>query len=76
MIMPYEEFQRLMGKAGLSIKEFAALVDMNPNSITNYKKIGKVPTHLAALIYLLSNMKDEGVDFYPVFEKIKSYSEE
>ena len=74
--MPYEEFQRLMGKAGLSIKEFAALVDMNPNSITNYKKIGKVPTHLAALIYLLSNMKDEGVDFYPVFEKIKSYAQE
>jgi transcriptional regulator with XRE-family HTH domain len=41
--MPYEEFQRLMGKAGLSIKEFATLLDMNPNSITNYKKIGKVP---------------------------------
>jgi hypothetical protein len=27
--MPYEEFQRLMGKAGLSIKEFATLLDMN-----------------------------------------------
>ncbi len=23
--MPYEEFQRLIGKSGLSIKEFAAL---------------------------------------------------
>ncbi|WP_236163405.1 helix-turn-helix transcriptional regulator, partial [Acinetobacter sp. KAM397] len=63
--MPYEEFQRLMGKAGLSIKEFATLLDMNPNSITNYKKIGKVPTHIAVLVYLLSSMKDEGVDFYP-----------
>ena len=74
--MPYEEFQRLMGKAGLSIKEFAALLDMNPNSITNYKKIGKVPTHIAVLVYLLSNMKDDGVDFYPIFEKIKSYSKD
>jgi len=26
--MPYEEFQRLIGKSGLSIKEFAALLDM------------------------------------------------
>lgn len=34
--MPYEEFQRLIGKSGLSIKEFAALLDMNANSITNY----------------------------------------
>ena len=74
--MPYEEFQRLMGKAGLSIKEFATLLDMNPNSITNYKKIGKVPTHIAVLVYLLSSMKDEGVDFYPIFEKIKSYSKD
>ena len=74
--MPYEEFQRLMGKAGLSIKEFATLLDMNPNSITNYKKIGKVPTHIAVLVYLLSSTKDEGVDFYPIFEKIKSYSKD
>ena len=74
--MPYEEFQRLMGKAGLSIKEFATLLDMNPNSITNYKKIGKVPTHIAVLVYLLSSMKDEGVDFYPSCEIIKSYSKD
>ena len=74
--MPYEEFQRLMGKAGLSIKEFATLLDMNPNSITNYKKIGKVPTHIAVLVYLLSSMKDEGVDFYHKKEKIKSYSKD
>ena len=72
--MPYEEFQRLIGKSGLSIKEFASLLDMNPNSITNYKKIGKVPMQLAVIVSLISMMKDDGVDFYPVFEKIKSYS--
>lgn len=43
LAMPYEEFQRLIGKSGLSIKEFALLLDMDPNSVTNYKKIGKVP---------------------------------
>ena len=74
--MPYTEFQRLIGKAGLSIKEFAALLDMKPNSITNYSKQGVVPTHIAVIIALISTMKDEGLDFYPIFEKVKSYSQE
>ena len=74
--MPYEEFQRLMGKAGLSIKEFAALLDMKPNSITNYSKQGVVPTHIAVIVALISTMKDEGLDFFPIFEKVKSYSQE
>ena len=74
--MPYTEFQRLIGKAGLSIKEFAALLDMKPNSITNYSKAGVVPTHIAVIVSLISTMKDEGLDFYPIFEKVKSYSQE
>ena len=74
--MPYTEFQRLIGKAGLSIKEFAALLDMKPNSITNYSKQGVVPTHIAVIVALISTKKDQGLDFYPIFEKIKSYSKE
>ncbi len=74
--MPYTEFQRLIGKAGLSIKEFAALLDMKPNSITNYSKQGVVPTHIAVIVALISTMKDEGLDFFPIFEKVKSYSQE
>lgn len=74
--MPYTEFQRLVGKAGLSIKEFAALLDMKPNSITNYSKQGVVPTHIAVIVALISTMKDEGLDFYPIFEKVKLYSQE
>ena len=74
--MPYTEFQRLVGKAGLSIKEFAELLDMKPNSITNYSKQGVVPTHIAVIVALISTMKDEGLDFYPIFEKVKSYSKD
>lgn len=74
--MPYTEFQRLIGKAGLSIKEFAELLDMNPNSITNYSKQGVVPTHIAVIVALISTMKDDGLDFYPIFEKVKSYSKD
>ena len=74
--MPYTEFQRLIGKAGLSIKEFAELLGMTPNSITNYSTQGVVPTHIAVIVALISTMKDEGLDFYPIFEKIKSYSKD
>jgi len=72
--MPYLEFQRLIGKAGLTIKEFAELLEMNPNSITNYHKVGSVPSHIAIIISLLSTMKDKGLDFYEIFEKLKEYN--
>lgn len=71
--MPYLEFQRLIGKAGLTIKEFATLLGMNPNSITNYHKVGVIPSHIAIIISLISSMKDQGLDFYKVFEKLKEY---
>jgi len=60
----------------LSIKEFAELLGIKPNSITNYSKQGVVPTHIAVIVALISTMKDEGLDFYPVFEKVKSYSKD
>ena len=69
--MPYSEFQRLIGKAGLTIKEFAELLGMNPNSITNYHKEGDIPSHIAIIN---SSMKENGIDFYKVFEKVKEYS--
>ncbi|MND48610.1 hypothetical protein D3C80_395350 [compost metagenome] len=72
-LMPYEEFHRLIGKAGLSIKEFAELLGMRPNSITNYNKVGFVPSHLAVIVSLISTMKDEGFDFYPILEKVQAY---
>ena len=72
--MPYSEFQRLIGKAGLTIKEFAELLGMNPNSITNYHKVGVIPSHIAIIISLISSMKEKGIDFYEVFEKVKEYS--
>ena len=74
--MPYEEFQRLIGKSGLSIKEFAALLDMNANSITNYKKNGKVTTKIAVIAVVISDMKDDGLDFYPIFERVRAFRDQ
>ncbi|WP_210168020.1 hypothetical protein [Chelatococcus sp. CO-6] len=39
--MTYDEFQRHVGKAGLTLKDFAKLVRMNRVSISNLAKKGK-----------------------------------
>ncbi len=62
----YKEFLRKLGKAGLSIRSFAELIRMNRNSVSNYARSGKVPTHLAVIAALLSEMAERGVDFTPV----------
>jgi hypothetical protein len=49
---------------------------MNANSITNYKKNGKVPTTIAVIAVVISDMKDDGLDFYPIFEKVRAYSDQ
>ena len=70
VIMTYDEFQRLLGKAGLTAKEFAALVKMHPNSISNCSRKGEVPSHLAIIVSLMGEMAENGLDFKDVFRKI------
>ncbi len=61
--MTYEEFQRQLGKAGLEARELAALLQMRPNSLTNYASLGRVPSHLAVIASLLGEMADRKVEF-------------
>ncbi len=61
--MDYEEFRRQLGKAGLTNREFAELVKINSNSITNYKKDGDVPAHWAIVALLMGIMADHKLDF-------------
>jgi hypothetical protein len=68
--MTYEEFQRQLGKAGLSVRQFADLIKMNRVSISNYGKIGEIPTHLAVIAALLGEMAEQRVDFRAVLSKI------
>lgn len=63
MAMTYKEFRRLLGKAGLTAKEFAHLLSLNPNSITNYSSLGEVPPHFAIIVSLMGAMADKGLDF-------------
>lgn len=61
--MKYDEFQRQLGKAGLTAREFATLMRMNPASISNYTKKVDVPSHLAIIAVLLGTLADNHIDF-------------
>jgi len=67
--MTYEEFKRHVGKAGLTIRAFADLLKLNPASISNYAKTGEVPSHLAVIIVLLSELAEHKIDFREVLSK-------
>lgn len=68
--MTYDEFQRHVGKAGLTIKSFAELIRMNRISLSNCAKQGEVPSHLAVIAALLGEMADRGIDFKGVLSRI------
>ena len=61
--MIYDEFQRHIGKAGLTLTEFAALIRMNRVSLSNLSKKGDVPTHLAIMASLMGEMAEHKIDF-------------
>ena len=68
--MNYEQFLRELAKAGLSIRAFADLIGMKPNSITNYAH-KDVPSHLAIIAALIAEMSNQRLDFRKVLEKVE-----
>ena len=68
--MGYDEFRRQIGKAGLSLREFADLMKMHRHSITNYRRKGEVPAHLAVIATLLGVMADKKIDIRSVLNGI------
>jgi hypothetical protein len=69
--LTYEEFLAELDQAALSVREFAALVQMHPNSVSNYASSSEVPTHLAVIGALLAELRRNGVDHQPVFSRIR-----
>lgn len=68
--MTYEEFRRQLGKAGVTAYQFADLIKMNPNSVTNCSQKGVVPSHLAVISALMGEMAENGLDFRAALSKI------
>lgn len=64
--MDYIEFRRHLGKAGLTINEFAALLQIQPSSVSNYSQKEAVPRAYAVLAVVLGDAADRGIDFREV----------
>jgi hypothetical protein len=64
--MDYPTFKKNLAHAGLSIREFADLLHMNKNSITNYAQKGEVPAHLGIIAQLIVALADRRVDYRKV----------
>lgn len=68
--MPYTEFLAELERAGLSVRAFAGLIGMNPNSITNYAGRGKLPQHIALVAVLIAEMAARGLDYRIAIAKV------
>jgi transcriptional regulator with XRE-family HTH domain len=69
--MLYVDFLNALGRAGLSVRAFAELVGMNPNSISNYARNGELPTHLALIAVLVAGVSELGGDYRRVMSKVE-----
>lgn len=65
----YKEFRRHLGKAGLTINDLSAMINVRPNSISNYAKKGTVPEAYAVIAILAGEAADHGIDFRNALEK-------
>ena len=68
--MLYADFLSELERAGLTVREFASLVQMHPNSVSNYASSGEVPTHLAVIAALISELHKHGVGHQAVFGRL------
>ena len=68
--MSYDVFISELGKAGLSVRDFAALVGMRANSVSNYSKRGEVSSHLGIIAALLAELRVNGIAHEPVFNRV------
>ena len=68
--MTYAEFKHELKRAKLSIKMLAKLLEMNPTSITNYKRTGSVPRHLAAIAVMIAELSLRGCGLEVVKKKL------
>lgn len=68
--MTYDEFQRQVYKAGLTLIEFAELTKMNRISLSNRRKKGDVPSHWAVTAVLIAEMQEHKIDFREILSRI------
>ena len=67
----YSAFLNELGRAGLNVRQFADLVGMNRNSVSNYAS-GSVPKHLALIAVLLGELHLRDIDYHPAVSRVAS----
>ncbi|ORE89463.1 hypothetical protein ATO7_06270 [Oceanococcus atlanticus] len=71
--MDYGEFRRHIGKAGLTVNDFAGYMGVSPNSVSNYARRGNVPRTYAMLAVLMGDAADRGIDFQAILNRFSIY---
>jgi len=61
--MTYDEFTAELANTSLSGRKFAQLLKLNSNTIANYKRVGKVPAHLAVILVLIRGLEEHGIEY-------------
>jgi hypothetical protein len=69
--LTYDDFITELNKAGLTVRRFAELMGMRPNSVSNNKKTGEIPMHLAVIASLLAELSSRSIDYSPIFERLE-----
>lgn len=68
--MSYSDFLAELQKIGLSVRAFAELIGMNPNSISNYARGGELPAHIALIAVLVVAVSEMGGDYRRAMAKV------
>lgn len=61
--MTYQDFIDELAEAGISGREFARLLKLNPNTIANYKRRGDVPSNLAVAATLMRMLAEHNISY-------------
>lgn len=67
--MKYQEFRRHLGKAGMTVNQFAEFLAITATSVSNYARKESVPRSHACLAILMGDAGDRGVDFRAVLAR-------
>ena len=70
--MLYATFIIELEKVGLSVRAFADLIGMKPNSISNYARGGELPSHLGFIVVLIAELRSHGLDYKLAMQRVQT----
>jgi hypothetical protein len=59
--MGYDEFKQILKEARVPVKTLAAILGIQPTSLTNYSARGEVPRHIAVVATLVRVLASKNI---------------